>query len=88
MQQSGDAGMLSTTDLGLLALALDVGGTVVTDDFALQNVALHLEVPILPIHQRRAKVRTGKYRCIGCGRYGEDHGSCPVCGSPMKRTIR
>jgi UPF0271 protein len=88
MRKSGDAGILSPTDLELLALALDTGGTVVTDDFALQNVALHLNVPVLPIHQRQAKARTWRYRCAGCGRYGEGPGSCPICGSPMKRTIR
>jgi UPF0271 protein len=88
MQQSGDTAILSPTDAGLLALALDSGGTIVTDDFGLQNVALHLQIPVLPIHQRRAKVRTWRYRCTGCGRYGEGPGSCPVCGSPMKRTIR
>ncbi len=88
MERSGDAGKLSATDVGLLALALDTGGTLVTDDFALQNVALHLDVDILPIHQRKAKARTWRYRCTGCGRYGEGSGPCPICGSPMKRTIR
>lgn len=88
MKQSGDAGVLSPNDIDLLALALETGGTVVTDDFALQNVAHHLDVPVLPIHQRRAETRTWRYRCTGCGRYGEELGSCPVCGSPMKRTIR
>ncbi|MDD1679517.1 MAG: nucleotide-binding protein [Methanomicrobiales archaeon] len=88
MGQSGDAGILSPTDIGLLALSLDTGGTVVTDDFALQNVALHLQVPVLPIYQRRAQARSWRYRCTGCGRYGEGPGFCPVCGSAMKRTIR
>jgi UPF0271 protein len=88
MRQTGDAEVLSATDRGILALSLDTGGTVVTDDFALQNVAHHLHIATLPIHQRRAKARTWKYRCTGCGRYGEGTGSCPVCGSPMKRTIR
>jgi UPF0271 protein len=88
MLQSGDANALSSADIGLLALSLDTGGTVVTDDFALQNVAHRLHIVVLPIHQRRARARTWKYRCTGCGRYGEDLGSCPVCGSAMKRTIR
>jgi Predicted nucleic acid-binding protein, consists of a PIN domain and a Zn-ribbon module len=87
-RKSGDVGILSTTDLGLLALAWDIGGTLITDDFALQNVALHLNIPVLSIHQKRATARTWRYRCSGCRRYGESPGSCPVCGSPMKRTIR
>lgn len=88
MKQSGDAQVLSLTDLGILSLGLDTGGIVVTDDFALQNVAHHLNIPIMPIRQRRAQARTWRYRCSGCGRYGKDLGSCSVCGSPMKRTIR
>jgi UPF0271 protein len=88
MERSGDAGVLSSTDAGVLALALDTGGTVVTDDFALQNVAHHLHIPVQPLHQRQAQARTWRYRCSGCGRYGDRLGSCPVCGSPMKRTIR
>ncbi len=40
---SGDAARLSGTDRDLLALALEHGGTLVTDDFALQNAALRLE---------------------------------------------
>jgi UPF0271 protein len=88
MKQSGDEGVLSSVDQEILALALDTSGTIVTDDFALQNVAHHLQIPTLPIHQRSARARTWRYRCTGCGRYGEGTGSCPVCGSPMKRTIR
>ncbi|MDD1672952.1 MAG: nucleotide-binding protein [Methanomicrobiales archaeon] len=88
MRESGDKGVLSAADIGLLALALDTGGTVVTDDFALQNVAHQLHVPVLSIHQRKAIPWQWRYRCTGCGRYGEEMDSCPVCGSPMKRTIR
>jgi UPF0271 protein len=88
MHRSGDAGVLSSTDIGVLALALDAEGTVVTDDFALQNVAHRLGIPILSVHQRTARSIKWRYRCTGCGRYGKTTGSCPVCGSPMKRTIR
>ena len=51
---SGDADRLSATDRDLLALALEHGGTLVTDDFALQNAALRLRVACRPIAQRRA----------------------------------
>ena len=43
---SGDADRLSATDRDLLALALEHGGTLVTDDFALQNAALRLRVAL------------------------------------------
>lgn len=88
MRKSGDAAVLSPNDVELLALALDVGGAVVSDDYAIQNVAQILGIPVVPIQQRKAEIRRWRYRCTGCGKYFRDPGSCPVCGSVMKRTIK
>lgn len=87
-RKSGDLPVLSATDIDLLALATELGGTIVTDDYAIQNVAIHLGIPVLPIHQRPAVKRTWKYRCPGCGRYYNDVGECPVCGAVIKRKRR
>jgi endoribonuclease Nob1 len=84
-RHSGDMPVLSETDLDLLALATELEGTIVTDDYAIQNVANHLRIPVLPIHQRPAAKRTWKYRCTGCGRYYKDIGECPVCGAIITR---
>jgi UPF0271 protein len=86
--ETGDASRLSATDLDLLALALETGSTLVTDDFAVQNVALRLAIPVLPIQQRRAGAREYRYRCTGCGRYFPKEGICPFCGSRMKRKVK
>jgi len=83
--KSGDLPVLSGTDIDILALALELEGTIVTDDYAIQNVAKHLGIAVIPIHQRPAKKRTGKYRCQGCGRYYKNTGECPVCGAVIKR---
>lgn len=83
-----DAAVLSSTDRDVLALALDAGAAVCTDDFALQNVALELGVAIQPIRQRRAKKVAWKYRCSGCGRYSATDGECPVCGAEIKRKLK
>ena len=84
----GDAGRLSETDAGILALALDIGGTLFSDDFAVQNVALALGIPVQPALQRKAKKRIWRFRCPGCGHTAEKEGGCPVCGSQIKRTIK
>ena len=81
---SGDVVRLSATDRDLLALALEHGGTLVTDDFALQNAALRLRVACRPLAQRRAAPRKRRYRCAGCGRYGDGPGECPVCGADIR----
>ena len=85
---SGDAGVLSPADRELLALALEISGEVLSDDFALQNVAHHLGIPVVALQQRRAKKRTWKFRCPGCGRYCDGPEECPVCGAIPKRTIK
>lgn len=84
---SGDAAKLSATDRDLLALALEHGGTLVTDDFALQNAAHRLGVGCRPIAQRRAEARRRGYRCTGCGRYGDGPGECPVCGAAISPAV-
>lgn len=84
----GDAEVLSATDTDLLALALDCGGTLLTDDFAVQNVALALSIPVRPVMKRGAKKRVWKFRCTGCGRFARGPGDCPICGSQIKRTIK
>ena len=86
--ETGDASRLSSTDLDLLALALETASTLVTDDFAVQNVAIRLSIPVLPIRQRRAGAREYRFRCTGCGRYFQKEGICPFCGSRMKRKVK
>jgi UPF0271 protein len=86
--RTGDAERLSSTDIDVLALALDLSGTILSDDFAIQNVALALAVPVQPVQQRKAKRRKWRYRCTGCERPCTGPGTCPVCGSQIKRTIK
>jgi UPF0271 protein len=83
-----DIAVISGTDCDLLALALDLGADLYTDDFAIQNVALVLKVKTVPILQRRARRVHWKYRCSGCGRYAEQDGECPVCGAAIKRKLK
>jgi UPF0271 protein len=87
-EESGDAQAISATDAGILALALDLQATLVTDDFAVQNVAHRLGVAVQPIRQRRAKSRTWKYRCAGCGRYSDRPGICEYCGAEIRRKLK
>jgi UPF0271 protein len=83
--KTGDLPSLSSTDIELLAMALERGAILATDDYALQNAASHLGVSILPVAQRgiRRTIRR-KERCYGCGRPFEGD-SCPVCGTPPRK---
>jgi len=87
-RRTGDQGVLSPADEEVLALALDIGGDICTDDFALQNVAKELGIAVHPIQQRRAFRVQWKYRCAGCGRYYKEPGECLVCGAQIKRKLK
>ena len=86
--KSGDTGVISDTDRDLLALALELNAILYTDDFAVQNVAARLGVKIAPMHQRKARKITWRYRCSGCGRYSDHAGECLICGSEIKRKLK
>ena len=86
-ERSGDLRVLSETDISVIALGLYSGGTVVSDDFAVQNVCCHLKIPVQNMMQKKVKRRIWKYICSGCGSEipaGEIE--CPICGSqPVRR---
>jgi len=86
--RTGDVSVLSTTDFDILSLALELKGTIVTDDFAVQNVARKLGIATQPIHQRSARERVWRFRCAGCGRYYPKAGECQVCGALIKRKLK
>lgn len=83
---SGDLGRLSPVDMSVLALALDVDGTIMTDDYSIQNVARILGVPYRPVGTDGIRrVAKWNYQCVGCRKwYKERLSECPVCGSPMR----
>lgn len=87
---------LSKTDKSLLALALELkdmgyNPILVTDDYAIQNVAETLGLTYKS-HIEKGIRRRYEWRlvCPGCLRqYGRSSntGVCPVCGSTLKRRI-
>jgi UPF0271 protein len=85
---TGDIARLSPADIDLIALSLDLGATLVTDDYAVQNVALSLGVGVQGILRPRARPRRWRFRCPGCNRRYPSAGACPACGSPLKRTLK
>ena len=87
---TGDSVRLSETDISVIALALELNGKIVTDDYAIQNVARRLGIDYLPLKEKGIKdVWKWTYRCTGCGRFFEEyHEVCPICGSSLKTVPR
>ncbi|MFB6233814.1 MAG: NOB1 family endonuclease [Halopenitus sp.] len=85
--ESGDLGELSDTDLRLIAAALELDATLVTDDYAMQNVAERLDIDVEVIAREGiTEEREWKFQCAGCGRtFDEQKDRCPICGSDLTR---
>ena len=84
---SGDLETLSGTDVRLIAATLELDGTLVTDDYAMQNVAERLDVAVEVIAREGiAEQRDWQFQCAGCGRtFDERKDRCPICGSDLTR---
>ena len=87
--ETGDT--LSQSDIEILALAMDLGGVLYTDDYGLQNVARKLSIPFKPVLSKGIKEEfIWRLVCKGCKRiYSIDHREriCEICGSPLERKM-
>lgn len=92
--KTGDMGALSQTDMSLLALALDLaaadgGVSLVSDDFAVRNVAEVLSIPLAQTSLKGGEWKNmiWKLHCRGCGRQYTNPKLtvCPVCGTQLVR---
>ncbi len=91
-ERTGDLGLLSPADLSVIALAMEINGSVVmTDDFRIQNVLLSLDMKFITageIGDRTIKeVWDWTYRCRGCKKIFQDPPGidCPICGSEIRK---
>ena len=92
--KTGDLKSLSEADSSILAVCLDLGSsdsevTLVTDDFAVRNVAEALGIDL-----SQTTVRGGEWKqitwvtyCKGCGKeYADPKATtCDVCGTKLSR---
>ena|SRR2546427_6540342 len=85
---TGDAHRLSPTDIGLLAVASEIGATIVTDDYSIQNLAVALGLQYEPVLEPGIQqLVRWQYRCTGCGKaYKEWQDPCSVCGAKLRTT--
>lgn len=92
--KTGDIRALSATDVSLLALALDLtklenGARLVSDDFAVRNVAEVLSIRLSETSMKGGEWKniTWKLFCSGCGKAYTNPKlvECPVCGTKLVR---
>jgi len=84
-EKTGDIDRLSPTDLEVLALAVDLRATLITDDYSIQNTANTLGLNCIPMETRGIKkIYYWKYVCRGCGKeYERRLKDCSICGNEL-----
>ena len=87
-KETGDYPQLSKQDVSIIALCLEMNGEIVSDDFAVSNVAKNLGLKISPIMTKGIK-DVGKWihYCPGCRTNHPNGKECPNCGTPLKRKL-
>ena len=87
-KKSGDFPNLSNQDISVIALSLQLQAELVTDDFAVSNVAKNLNIKVIPVMTDGIKnVVTWKYYCPGCKIDFSKITECPRCGNKLKRKV-
>ncbi len=83
--ETGDVDVLSPADIEILALALQVGGRLVSDDFAVQNVAEKLGIEWESVERRIRKAFRWEWYCPACRKRHRGKQECEKCGTITKR---
>ncbi|MBR9689995.1 MAG: hypothetical protein GOV01_03815 [Candidatus Altiarchaeota archaeon] len=84
-KKSGDLDVLSSADIDVLALALEIGGMVVTNDFAIQNVASAMKIPWEGSGKSITHEIKWEWYCPACWKRQSGKGVCDKCGTDTKR---
>ncbi|MBN3037276.1 MAG: ribonuclease VapC [Candidatus Diapherotrites archaeon] len=75
---------LSEADIHVLALALELKETIITDDQGIQNTAKSLGIQFKPVMFREARKRVLKKKCPNCSKqYSGDADWCETCDEKL-----
>jgi endoribonuclease Nob1 len=89
-RRTGDYQKLSEADISIIALALQLGIVLVTDDFAVANVATTLKIPVKSVASKGiTHTRRWIAYCSACGRaFGPNAKECRLCGNRLRRKYK
>ena len=87
-KKTGDFNQLSKQDISVIALCLQMNGEIITDDFAISNVAKNLNLKVSPLMTSGINdVGNWIHYCPGCKKNFESGSECPLCGTLLKRKL-
>ena len=87
-KDTGDYPQLSRQDISVIALAVELGGDIISDDFAISNVAKNMGLGIFPI-MTKGIIDVGVWvrYCPGCGAVHPSRRECLNCGAVLRRRL-
>jgi endoribonuclease Nob1 len=89
-RRTGDYPRLSEADISIIALALQLEVPLITDDYAVANVAATMKIPVKSL-ATRGITHTRKWitYCSACGRtFGATAKECRLCGNRLRRKYK
>ena len=84
-KETGDYHNLSVEDISVIALSLQHHAELLSDDFAISNVAKHLNLTVLPVMTKGVIKTNWIYFCSGCEKSFSKLSVCPICGNKLRR---
>ncbi|MFL6477868.1 MAG: NOB1 family endonuclease [Nitrososphaera sp.] len=88
--RTGDYAKLSEADISIIALAFKLNITLITNDYAVANVALSMKIPVKSMASRES-IRTRRWiaYCSACGKtFGVNAKECGLCGNRLRRKYK
>jgi endoribonuclease Nob1 len=86
-RRTGDYQKLSEADISVIALALQLKIALVTDDYAVANVATTLKIPVKSVASKGiTHTRRWIAYCSACAKaFGPNAKECRLCGNRLRR---
>lgn len=86
-RRTGDYQKLSEADISIIALALQLKIVLLTNDYAVANVATTLKIPVKSVASKGiTHTRRWITYCSACGKaFGPNAKECRLCGNKLKR---
>ena len=87
-KMTGDIQTISQQDISIIALALENKMELITDDFAVTNVAKQLAITTSSLMTQGINM-VGKWisYCSICGKEFSKEKECPICGNKLNRKL-
>jgi endoribonuclease Nob1 len=89
-RRTGDYAKLSEADISIIALALQLEIVLVTNDYAVANVATTLKISVKSVASKGiSHTRKWITYCSACGRaFGPNAKECRLCGNRLRRKYK